>query len=228
MCNRRASRCRLCLPQCVEQGDEAIIRVDDNVAVELAAAAICVAAGLFALFPGPAKATLVQPLFINVDETIVWSTPSPFPGATLIASSQFETATSSFGAHSYDIVYPPNPAIPPGPTIIFLPAVQINWGDSIAWRFEGNMETAVASFPNTACAAGVLHPPQPCTPATIGTDLIGGFAPIDVSGGVFTFDQAVGTWEIKVAQVPEPSSLMLFGVGLASLPAFRRWLARHA
>jgi hypothetical protein len=193
---------------------------------------------LLAPFSGPAMAVVVTPLFINVDESIVWQTPSPFPGATLTASSLFQNGvfvnevfqpTGSFGAQNHLILYPPNPAFPPNPILVFLPAVQINWGDSIVWKFEGTIAAAVASFPVTACASGVQHPPQPCLPVPIGTDLIGGFAPLELSGGVFAFDSAVpiGTWSIRVTEAPEPSSWMLLGVGFASLPLFRRWRTRE-
>jgi hypothetical protein len=195
---------------------------------------------LLAPFCGPAVALVViaKPLFINVDESIVWQTPSPFQGATLTASSLFQNGgitngafepTGSFGAQDYDIHFPNNPLVPPGPTTVFLPAVQINWGDSIAWKFNGSIAAAVASFPVTACASSVLHPPNPCVPVPIGTDLVGGFAPIDLSGGVFAFDSAVqiGTWSIRVTEAPEPSSLMLLGIGFASLPIFRRWRPRE-
>jgi PEP-CTERM motif len=177
-------------------------------------------------------------LLINVDETIAWATPSPFPGATLTASSLFETGTfvvgqfqqtGSFGRNSYSILFPPNPASPPSPVEIFLPAVQINWGDSIAWEFAGTMAAAVASFPTTACPSGP-YPPNPCSMVDVGLDLFPGFAPIDISGSILTFDAGVpvGTWEIRVSEVPEPTSLMLVGVGLASLPALRRRrLAAH-
>ena len=186
----------------------------------------CLAASL----SWPASAA-VQPLPINVEESIIWSTPSPFAGETLTASSLFESGsfsddqfqpTGSFGAHDYLILYPPNPAFPPNPVEIFLPAVQINWGDSITWKLTGTIGAAVASFLATACSAGLFEPPDPCLSVTIGVDLVGGFAPIDLSGGIFAFDSPlqIGTWEIKVAEVPEPSTFALVGIGVASLAAF--------
>ena len=188
-------------------------------------------------FAGRAEATTLEPpLLINVQESIVWDAPTQFPGMTLDATSLFETGyfsddefqeTGSFGAEKYSIVYPPNPAYPPSPANLLLPAVQINWGDSIVWQFGGSIATAVATYPVTACRAGLEEPPDPCLAASIAFDLVGGFAPIDLSGGVFAFDSPVqiGTWEVRVSEVPEPSSLVLLGVGLASLPAFRRWRA---
>jgi hypothetical protein len=199
-------------------------------------AALCAVLGL-SLLAGRAEAALLEPpLTINVHESIVWTSPTLYPGLTLDATSLFETGyisdgkfqdTGSFGAENYSIVYPPNPASPPGPVRLLLPAVQINWGDSIAWQFGGSIATAVANIPVTACRAGLFEPPDPCLTASIGVDLVGGFAPIDLSGGVFAFDSAVqiGTWEIRVSEVPEPSPLMLLGVGFAALPAFRRWRA---
>jgi PEP-CTERM motif len=179
----------------------------------------------------PATASAMT-LLINVDETIVWATPSPFPGATLTATSLFETGTfvgdqfqqaGSFGPNSYSILFPLNPASPPSPVAIFLPAVQINWGDSIAWEFAGTMAAAVASFPTSACPSAP-YPPNPCSMVNVGLDLFPGFAPIDISGSILAFDAAVpvGTWEIRVSEVPEPTTFTLLGVGLASLPALRR------
>ncbi len=192
-----------------------------------------------ALLPGCAEASVPEPpLFINVDESIVWQTPSPYPGATLTGSSLFETGflsdgafqpNGSFGPQTYSISYPPNPPYPPSPVTIFLPAVQINWGDSIAWELEGALAAAVASFQVSACGVGEAFPPNPCNAISIGGDLVGGFAPIDLSGPVLAFDSPVqiGTWEIKVSEVPEPSTLALLGVGLAFLPALRRRRFAH-
>ena len=186
-------------------------------------------------FAERAQATVLEPpLLINVQESVVWTTPTLYSGLTLDASSLFETGiftddafqqTGSFGAEKYSIAYPPSPAYPP--VDILLPAVQINWGDSIVWQFGGSIATAVATYPVTACRAGLEEPPDPCLAASIAFDLVGGFAPIDLSGGVFALNSPVqiGTWEVRVSEVPEPSSLVLLGVGLASLPAFRRWRA---
>jgi hypothetical protein len=189
-----------------------------------------------ASFSSPACAT-VAALLINVEETIVWATPSPFPGATLTADSLFETGTfaddqfqetGSFGPKSYSILFPRSPAFPPSPAAIFLPAVQINWGDAIFWEFAGTMAAAGASFPTSACPSGPF-PPNPCSMTNVGLDLFPGFAPIDVSGPILAFDTAVpvGTWEIRVSEVPEPSSLMLLAVGLAFLPALRQRRFAH-
>jgi hypothetical protein len=76
-------------------------------------------------------------------------------------------------------------------------------------------------------------PPNPWLPPsappaiTIGLNLTEGFAPIDVTGGIFTFDQPVqvGTWEIRVAEaVPEPSTwaMMILGFGGIGFMACRR------
>ena len=185
--------------------------------------------------PGLARA-VVQPLFINVQESIVWQTPSPFPGATLTAVSLFETGflsnsslqpTDSFGSENYSILYPPDPNFPPNPVEILLPAVQINWGDSIAWQFAGFLATAVATFSTGPCQSPAFSDgSNPCS-VQIGRDLVGGFAPIDLTGGVFAFDSAVqiGTWEIKVSEVPEPATWMLLGAGFALVPVLQRWRA---
>lgn len=201
----------------------------------LACATLGAAGLLLAPVAGPARALVViaEPLFINVNESITWATPSPYPGATLTASSEFEFGTSassafqptgSFGSRTYSITYPSDPDYPPSPISVFLPAVQINWGDSIGWELEGSLLAPTATFPASACGVGVAYPPGPCSELLVALNLVGGFAPINVSGGVFAFDSPVqlGTWDIKITQVPEPTSWMLLGLGFASLAAFRR------
>jgi PEP-CTERM motif len=214
---------------------EGTMRLTRKFSRSLACAALGAVGLLLAPMSGPARALVViaEPLFINVDESITWATPSPYPGATLTASSEFEFGTTindvfepsgSFGSRTYSITYPPNPAFPPSPVEILLPAVQINWGDSIEWALEGSLLAPIATFPASACGVGVAFPPNPCSEFPVALNLVGGFAPINVSGGIFAFDSPVqlGTWDIKITQVPEPTSWMLLGVGFASLAAFRR------
>jgi hypothetical protein len=78
--------------------------------------ALCGVVGLLAM-AGPAHA-----LMISVEESIIWQTPSVFPGATFTGNSSFATGIfnsdqhffqdGSFGAQTYTGLSPSNPAIP--------------------------------------------------------------------------------------------------------------------
>ncbi len=210
------------------------MRLTQNSGGLFACATLGAAGLLLAPLLDPAMAlAIVKPLSVSVDESITWASPSPFPGATLTATSLFQNGvfgpngflpSGSFGSESYSILYPPSSASP-NPVSILLPAVQINWGDSIGWELAGNLLAAVATFQASACGAGIAFPPNPCSEFPVGLNLVGGFAPIEVSGGIFAFDSPVqlGTWDIKITQVPEPTSWLLLSLGFASLAAFRLW-----
>jgi hypothetical protein len=110
--------------------------------------------GLFILLAlvmaGPAHA-----LMISVEESIIWQTPSKFPGATFTGSSSFATGIinsdgfhqhGSFGAQTYTVLYPPVPLYPPNPINIFFPPNPILSGDAIIWQFGGLMATGGNNF----------------------------------------------------------------------------------
>ena len=190
--------------------------------------ALCGIGGLLALgIAGPAHA-----LTISVEQSIIWQTPSMFPGATFTGSSSFATGTlnidqhfvqdGSFGAQTYTVLFPPDPMYPPDPINIFVPPNPCLPGDAIIWQFGGLMATAGNNFFTAAYPPTPIFPPVPLTPPaiTIGLNLTPGFAPIDVSGGILTFDAPVqvGTWEIRVTQgVPEPSTWAMMILGFAGI-----------
>jgi hypothetical protein len=128
------------------------------------------------------------------------------------------------------VLLPPAPITPPQPIDIFFPPVPLLSGDAIIWQFGGLMATGGKNFVTDAYPPGALLPAvaQAVPPAiTIGLNLTTGFAPIDVTGGIWTFDQPVqvGTWEIRVAEaVPEPSTwaMMLLGFAGVGFTAYRR------
>jgi hypothetical protein len=183
------------------------MRLTPKLSHSLAYATLGAAGLLLPPLSGPAMALVViaEPLFINVDESVVWANPSPYPAATLTASSEFEFGTTSndvlqptgsFGAKTYSISFPPDPIFPPEPISVLLPAVQINWGDSLAWTFAGTLATAAGgSLPTSACPASDELPPDPCNSATVALDLTGGFTAFDISGPIYAFDSPtrVGT-----------------------------------
>jgi hypothetical protein len=188
--------------------------------------ALCGVGGLLAM-AGPAHA-----LMISVEESIIWQAPSQFPGATFTGSSSFATGIinsdgfsqhSSFGLQSYTVLFPPTPIYPPEPINISYPPVPILSGDAIIWQFGGLMATSLGNFVTDAYPPGALLPAvaQAVPPAiTIGLNLTTGFAPIDVTGGIFTFDQPVqvGIWDIRVAEaVPEPSTWAMMILGFAGI-----------
>ena len=191
--------------------------------------ALCGVGGLLAM-AGPAHA-----LMISVEESIIWQTPSVFPGATFTGNSSFATGIfnsdgfhqhSTFGAQTYTVLLPPAPITPPQPIDIFFPPVPLLSGDAIIWQFGGLMATGgnnfvTDAFPPGALLPAVQLPAVQLPPAiTIGLNLTEGFAPIDVTGGIWTFDAPVqvGTWEIRVTQaVPEPSTWAMLLLGFAGL-----------
>jgi hypothetical protein len=196
--------------------------------------ALCGIGGLLALgIAGPAHA-----LTISVEENIIWQTSSQFPGATFTGNSSFATGIfnsdgfyqhGSFGAQTYTALFPPNPIYPPEPINISFPPEPFLSGDAIIWQFGGLMATGGKNFFTGAYPPSPLFPPVPLTPPaiTIGLNLTEGFAPIDVSGGIFTFDAPVqvGTWEIRVTEaVPEPSTwaMLLLGFAGVGFMAYRR------
>jgi hypothetical protein len=203
--------------------------------------ALCGIGGLLVM-AGPAHA-----LMISVEESIIWQTPSVFPGATFTGNSSFATGTfnsdgfhqhGSFGAQTYTVLFPPAPT-PPGPVVppnmliaLLFPPQPILSGDAIIWQFGGLMATGGNNFVTDAFPPGALLPAVqlPAVQAiTIGLNLTEGFAPIDVTGGIFTFDAPVqvGTWEIRVTEsVPEPSTwaMMLLGFAGVGFTAYRRKL----
>ncbi len=86
--------------------------------------ALCGIGGLLVM-AGPAHAVT-----ISVEQSIIWQTPSVFPGATFTGSSSFATGTfnsdqhvqdGSFGLQAYTVLFPPNPVYPPQPINIFFP-----------------------------------------------------------------------------------------------------------
>jgi hypothetical protein len=188
---------------------------------------------LLLVMAGPAHA-----LMISVEESIIWQTPSVFPGATFTGSSSFATGTfnsdgfhqhGSFGAQTYTVLFPPDPVYPPDPINIFFPPNPILSGDAIIWQFGGLMATGGNNFFTGAYPPEPFFPPVPLTPPaiTIGLNLTTGFAPIDVTGGIWTFDDPVqvGTWEIRVTEaVPEPSTWAMLLIGFAGVGfmAYRR------
>ena len=187
-------------------------------------------------------AAVVSPLLINVEQTIIWQTPSVFPGATFTGSSSFMSGIfnsdgflqhGSFGAQTYTVLFPPNPFLPPAPIDIFYPPTPWLSGDAIIWQFGGLMAVGGNNFVTDAFPPAPWFPPSPWLPPsappniTIGLNLTTGFAPIDLTGGIFTFDDPVqiGTWEIRVTQsVPEPSTwaMMLLGFAGIGFTAYRR------
>jgi hypothetical protein len=199
--------------------------------------ALCGIGGLLVM-AGPARA-----LMISVEESIIWQTPSQFPGATFTGNSSFATGIfnsdgfhqhGSFGLQSYTVLFPPNPIYPPEPFNIFFPPEPFLSGDAIIWQFGGLMATGGKNFFTGAYPPVPLFPPVPLTPPaiTIGLNLTEGFAPIDVSGGIFTFDAPVqvGRWEIRVAEaVPEPSTWAMMILGFAGLGFMAyRWQSKPA
>jgi hypothetical protein len=194
--------------------------------------ALCGIGGLLVM-AGP-----VHALTISVEQSIIWQTPSVFPGATFTGRSSFATGTfnsdqhvqdGSFGLQTYTVLFPPDPVFPPEPINIFFPPTPLLSGDAIIWQFGGLMATGVNNFFTGAYPPTPLFPPNPITPPdiTIGLNLTTGFAPIDVTGGIWTFDAPVqvGTWEIRVTEaVPEPSTwaMMILGFAGVGFMAYRR------
>ncbi|SPQ01349.1 hypothetical protein NBG4_500023 [Candidatus Sulfobium mesophilum] len=74
-------------------------------------------------------------------------------------------------------------------------------------------------------------PPNPILPTPMAID-IGTFGasltPLHMTGPIYAFDTTVlvGSWEVTVTPVPEPSTLVLLGAGLAGVGVVRRRVKR--
>ena len=189
---------------------------------------------LAAFLPLAANALLMPNFRVSTDLTISWMAGPPiFPTATFTGDSFFTSgefdgpdfiADRIFATHHYSSV----PLHPGEPTRIFEGSgPPIIPGESIIWQFGGLTHTLLGDFPTFAFRNNeAVQPGPPIAPPqiTIAFELMPNFAPIHLSGPIYAYDDPVqiGTWDIRLAQVPEPASLALIGIGLAALATLRR------
>lgn len=172
-----------------------------------------------------------DPISIVIQQTLTFVLPSQFAGSSTFTGSSGFTKShgGSFGDETFVVHFTEGdidrPLIigsvfnaPPPPTMT---------DDSIYWSLGGALASGGNSFCTNAYSAGAAPaPPPPACPVPallIATALAPGFLPIDVGGGIWTFDDAVqiGTWEIGISQaIPEPSTLVLLCSALAALAGF--------
>ncbi len=85
-------------------------------------------------------------------------------------------------------------------------------------------EFTTQAFPTGDIPGNPIDPVPFINLGTFGNSL----TPLHMEGPIYAFDTTVqvGTWEVTVTPVPEPSTLVLLGVGLAGVGVVRRRVKR--
>ena len=108
----------------------------------------------------------------------------------------------------------------------------LNPGTALSFTFGGTYQSMgsplPAAHPAFALAPAAVVGPSQGVPASapsiaLGTLASPAFSPIDLTGPIYAFGttQVVGSWEVSVSSVPEPSPLALGAAGLAVVAVLR-------